>query len=146
MKELSSSEPDMPSRVRDAATLLQFLTVYATAMSVPLSVLGAFASPPMFYAGMVHVILAVASLLARQGLLHRRRWARWLMAVLALIGMPVFPIFAAIKSTPASLDDAGMIFPLIISLVSVSLLWVVTTPTMGAWFAREPEKDSFYNP
>jgi hypothetical protein len=83
MDKLFAQKRDMPPSVRAASALTLFLAVYAAATAGPGCILGLFVGLHILIPALVFVALAPVLFLSQRGLMHRRRWARWLLIVLS---------------------------------------------------------------
>jgi hypothetical protein len=136
MSDPGARNPDMPSLVRLAATLTRFLAFYAAVMSVPICVVGSFVGPQILIPGIVHAVLAFVLYYSWKGLLHQRRWARWLLVVLSALGALALLIAIGQSSVAHTIDLVDAIFWLAVSLFFAVIAWALSTKSAGVWFTK----------
>src|SRR4051794_5124194 len=106
MSDPDARKPDMPGRVRLAATLILLLGLYAAFVSIPICLVGSFVGPHILIPGIVHAVLASVLFYSWNGPLHQRRWARRLLIVLSAVG--ALALLVAIgQSSIAQTSDVG---------------------------------------
>ena len=106
----------MPPSVHVASGLTLVLAICAAATAGPACILGLIFGPHILILALAYAALAPVLFLSQRGLVHRRRWARWLLIVLSAVTAAAITIAIVcalignvIGFTTASLWAAGLI-------------------------------------
>ena len=123
----------MPPQVGLAAILTLLLAVGADIVSVPLCVTGPFSGPQVLVPGLICALLGVIMSVAWRGVLHRRRWARWVLVAVSAVVTVTMPIFVARECLQAMKVDGALFFMIFPILFATILLNLLSRPA-GKWF------------
>jgi len=126
MGELLAEKRDMPPSVRAASALTLFLAVYAAATAGPGCIVGLFVGPHILIPALVCAVLAPVLLLSRRGLVHQRRWARWLLIVLSAAAALALTIAIVRALTGKEID-----FPMAIPWLLIALCFALIALTLS---------------
>lgn len=134
MKNFTENDRPVPPRgirlLLFGALLVQW---YALAMAVPLLMIGSFSGFVVVSAGFVHLLLGLALLAARRGIARGKPAALWLLRLIsALIALPL-PVFVFNKIQDPNLDPSYAIFPTIVTVCGVALLFVTLRRDVRDW-------------
>jgi hypothetical protein len=126
----------MPPPVWTAAALTPLLAVYADVMSVLFCINGLFGNFQIFIFGVVHASIGAVLLVAWRGLLHRRRWSRWLLVLISGLVAMVLPIWTAQECLQAGSIFMGALFVLIIAVLFALITLNLSSPSASVWFKK----------
>jgi len=134
---MSDSAPPktyMPPHVWTAATLTLLLAVYADVMSVLFCINGLFGGLHVLILGVVHALLGAVLLVAWRGLLHRRRWSRWLLVLVSGLVAMALPIWTAREGLQAGSIPVAAFFVVIISVLFALVTLNLLSSSASVWF------------
>ena len=103
-------------------------------MSVLFCINGLFGNFHVFILGVVHALLGAVLLVAWRGLLHRRRWSRWLLVFVSGFVAITLPIWAARECLQAGSIPVGAFFVLAISVLFALITLNLLSLSASAWF------------
>ena len=136
MGELSAETGDMPPSVRAASALTMFLAIYAAATAGPGCIVGLFIGPHILIPALVLAAVVPVLFLSQRGLVHRRRWARWLLIVLSTVAALAITIAIVRALTAKELDFPTAIPWLLFSLCSAWITLNLSGSAANAWCTK----------
>jgi hypothetical protein len=136
MRELFPPQTRKPPHVHVAAALTLILALYAAVMSVPLCCTGAFVGPHILIPGVMHAVLATILFSSWNGLLHQRRWSRWLLVILSGVVAPALSIAVLRGWLFGDIDAGTTTFFLIISVAFALIASNLSSSAVRAWFTE----------
>lgn len=124
-----------PAAVRKAALIIDFIAIYCAcigAIAIPIGVLSGL---HLILGGATHVLLAVALLVARVGLLKRCRFSYWLTMTIAamLILLSVLGIAGIVFGGSGGLDNAAIVFPLFLAFLFIYIIFLLQAKSARDW-------------